>query len=112
MGKVINIFDYKKETLTKEEIMEAKADLLYDDDGYLDMFFEEEYNDKIEIEDIDVEAKLARSKELLKSYSLLDMILDSKKRKEVYDYYDRNYESTPEEDKIFNEMRGKYKEED
>ncbi|APH21064.1 hypothetical protein [Clostridium botulinum] len=70
MGKIIDIFDYKKEikpkeTLTKEEIMEAKADLLYDDDRYLDMFFEEDHNDKIEIEDIDVEAKLAKGKELL-----------------------------------------------
>ncbi|WP_460284829.1 hypothetical protein [Clostridium botulinum] len=47
MGKFINISDYKKEikpkeTLTKKEIMEAKADLLYDDDIYLDMFFEKE----------------------------------------------------------------------
>ncbi|MBN3451417.1 hypothetical protein EXM90_11880 [Clostridium botulinum] len=144
MGKIIEIFDYKKEikpkeTLTKEEIMEAKADLLYDDDRYLDMFFEEDHNDKIEIEDIDVEAKLAKGKELLElllirrkdmrkiidleaysqnkriqieSYSMSDMIVDPKKRKEVYDYYDKNYKSTQEEDEICNKMRGKYREED
>ncbi|NFI08708.1 hypothetical protein FDF97_16140 [Clostridium botulinum] len=117
MSKVINIFDYKKEikpkeTLTKEERMKIKEELLYDDDRYLDMFFEEDDDDKIEIEDIDVEAKLARGKELLKSCSLLDMIFDSKKRKEVYDYYDKNYQSTPEEDEICNEMRGKYKKDD
>ncbi|WP_278321805.1 hypothetical protein [Clostridium botulinum] len=40
------------------------------------------------------------------------MILDSNKRKEVYDYYDRNYRSTTEEDDICNEMRGKYKKDD
>jgi|GEM_PF-4413622 len=48
----------------------------------------------------------------IESYSLLDMIIDSKKRKEVYDYYDKNYQSTPEEDDICTEMRGKYKKED
>ncbi|WP_407301626.1 hypothetical protein [Clostridium botulinum] len=47
MGKIINIFDYRKdtkqkETLTKEEWMKIKEELLYDDDRYLDMFFEEE----------------------------------------------------------------------
>ncbi|EPY2277948.1 hypothetical protein ACXAT3_002700 [Clostridium sporogenes] len=88
MSKVINIFDYKKEItpkqkrhLTKEERMKIKEELLYDDDRYLDIFFEEDDDDKIEIEDIDVEAKLARGKELLKYCSLPDMILDSKKRK-------------------------------
>ncbi|MBN3371789.1 hypothetical protein CF087_22510 [Clostridium botulinum] len=49
MSKVINIFDYKKEItpkqkrhLTKEERMKIKEELLYDDDRYLDMFFEED----------------------------------------------------------------------
>ncbi|WP_033066590.1 hypothetical protein [Clostridium botulinum] len=48
----------------------------------------------------------------IESYSLLDMILDSNKRKEIYNYYDRNYRSTTEEDDICNEMRGKYKKDD
>ena len=42
--QVRNILDYKKEikpknTLTKEEIMEAKADLLYDDNTFLEEYF-------------------------------------------------------------------------
>lgn len=54
MSKVINIFDYKKnteqkETLTKEEWMKIKEELLYDDDRYLDMFFEKELNEEDEI---------------------------------------------------------------
>ncbi|WP_076237260.1 hypothetical protein [Clostridium botulinum] len=61
---------------------------------------------------IDLEAYSNNKRTQIESYSLLDMIVDSKKRKEVYDYYDKNYQSTPEEDEICNKMRGKYKKED
>ncbi|EDS77107.1 conserved hypothetical protein [Clostridium botulinum C str. Eklund] len=49
MSKVINLFDYKKKVqqkqslpLTKEERMKIKEDSLYDDDTYLDMFFDQD----------------------------------------------------------------------
>lgn len=61
---------------------------------------------------IDLESYSNNKKAQIESYSMLDMIFDSKKREKVYDYYDNNYKSTPEEDEIFNEMRGKYKKED
>ncbi|MHB9924578.1 hypothetical protein [Clostridium botulinum] len=61
---------------------------------------------------IDLESYSNNKRIQIESYSLLDMIVDPKKRKEVYDYYDRNYQSTPEEDEICNEMRGKYKKKD
>ncbi|NCI19862.1 hypothetical protein EJM73_09510 [Clostridium botulinum] len=37
----------------------------------------------------------------IESYSILDMILDSNKREEVYEYYDSNYKETSEEKQIF-----------
>jgi len=40
------------------------------------------------------------------SYSIIDMILDPEKRKEVYDYYDSHYVESEEEKKIFEESRG------
>ncbi|WP_459566519.1 hypothetical protein [Clostridium sporogenes] len=40
MGKIINLFDYKKNTEQKETL--TKEEFLYDDDRYLDMFFHEE----------------------------------------------------------------------
>jgi len=40
----------------------------------------------------------------IRAYSIIDMILDPKKRKEAYDYYDRIYEYIEKDDfskKIF-----------
>jgi len=61
---------------------------------------------------IDLESYSNNKRTQIESYSILDMIVDSKKRKEVYDYYDKNYQSTQEEDEICNKMRRKYREED
>lgn len=43
----------------------------------------------------------------IRSYSIIDIILDPKKKREIDDYCDRTYTSTKEEDEIFNEMRNK-----
>ena len=45
----------------------------------------------------------------IKSYSILDMIMNPQKRKEVYDYYDKHYKSTKEEDEIFKEWQNRRK---
>jgi len=37
----------------------------------------------------------------VESYSFIDMIMDSKKRNEVYEYYDSKYKETDEEKEIF-----------
>lgn len=36
----------------------------------------------------------------------IDMLFDEEKRTEIYVKYDKNYQSTKEEDEIYNEMRG------
>ena len=43
----------------------------------------------------------------IESYSIIDMIFDSEKRKEVYDYYDSMYKDTDEEKEIFKEMQNR-----
>ena len=40
----------------------------------------------------------------IRAYSIIDMILDPKKRKEVYDYYDSKYKDIDEEKQIFETM--------
>lgn len=42
----------------------------------------------------------------------VDMLFDKEKRTAIYVKYDKNYQSTKEEDEIYNEMRGRYREED
>ena len=37
----------------------------------------------------------------IKSYSIIDMILNPKKRKETYEYYDSKYKENDEERQIF-----------
>ncbi|MBU3098761.1 MULTISPECIES: hypothetical protein [Clostridium] len=44
--------------------------------------------------------------------SLIDMIFNKENRKVMYAKYDKNYQSTKEEDDIYNDMRGNYREED
>lgn len=44
--------------------------------------------------------------------SLVDMLFDTEKRNATYANYDSKYQSTKEEDEIFEEMRACYREED
>ncbi|MCD3322056.1 hypothetical protein G8V07_16390 [Clostridium botulinum D/C] len=44
--------------------------------------------------------------------SFVEMLFDKEKRQAIYAKYDKNYQSTKEEDEIYNEMRGLYREED
>lgn len=45
----------------------------------------------------------------IRSYSIVDMIIDPVKRKETYDYYNDKYEETKEEKNIFEAWQERYK---
>jgi hypothetical protein len=52
---------------------------------------------------------LDKKTEKTKPYSFSDMIFDSKKRKQTFDYYDENYDETKEEKEILKLMNNRKK---